>query len=99
MPQRTPLVPFLVELKNDEKPMQTMTVSKFKATCLAVLERVRRTGEPLLITKHGVPIAQVLPAPLPAPKEQSAFGCMAGMAEEIGDVVAPLPPEDWEALR
>jgi prevent-host-death family protein len=45
--------------------MHTMSISKFKATCLAVLERVRKTGEPLLITKHGVPIAQVLPAPPP----------------------------------
>jgi len=38
-------------------------VSKFKATCLARLERVRRTGRPLLITKRGVPIAQVVPPP------------------------------------
>ena len=47
--------------------MHTISISKFKATCLAVLERVRKTGESLLITKHGVPIAQVLPAPPPPP--------------------------------
>ena len=79
--------------------MRTMTISKFKATCLAVLERVRKTGEPLLVTKRGVPIVQVLPAPPPAAKEESAFGCMAGTAEETDDILAPLPAEDWEALQ
>lgn len=79
--------------------MQTMTISKFKATCLSVLERVRKTGEPLLITKRGEPIAQVLPAPPPSPKGDSAFGCMAGTAEEIDDILSPLPTEDWEVLR
>jgi prevent-host-death family protein len=79
--------------------MQTLPVSKFKATCLAVLERVRKTGEPLLITKHGVPIAQVLPPPPPPPPAESAFGAMEGTAEEIGDILLPLPEEDWEVLR
>ncbi|MBI3962977.1 MAG: type II toxin-antitoxin system Phd/YefM family antitoxin [Deinococcus sp.] len=78
--------------------MDKIAVSKFKATCLALLERVRKTGEPLLITKRGVPIAQVLPPPQPAPQELSVFGCMAGAAEEVGDIVQPLPEEDWEAL-
>ena len=79
--------------------MHTISISKFKATCLAVLERVRKTGEPLLITKHGVPIAQVLPAP-PAPlPAASAFGSMAGTAEEVEDMLTPLPEDDWEVLR
>lgn len=78
--------------------MQTITISEFKATCLAVLARVHKTGEPLLITKHGVPIAQVLPAP-PPPPAASAFGCMAGTADEVEDLLAPLPAEDWDVLR
>ena len=77
--------------------MQTMSISQFKATCLAVLERVRTTGEPLLITKHGRAVAQVLPPPL-APAAASAFGCLAGTAEEVGDLLAPLPEEEWEVL-
>ena len=79
--------------------MHTISISKFKATCLAVLERVRKTGEPLLITKHGVPIAQVLPAPPPPPPAASAFGSMVGTADEVEDMLAPLPEEDWDALR
>lgn len=68
-----------------------MSVSQFKATCLAVLERVRRTGEPLVITKHGIPIAQIVPPPPPPPPTESAFGCMASMAEEVEDILTRGP--------
>lgn len=75
-----------------------MPVSKFKATCLAVIERVRRTGEPVLITKRGVPVAQLVPPP-PPPKPRSAFGVLHGTVEYLGDIVEPLGEEDWEAAR
>jgi prevent-host-death family protein len=78
--------------------VDTLPISRFKATCLAALERVRRTGRPLLVTKRGVPIAQVVPPPPPEVGE-SAYGAMRGTAEELEDIVAPLPEEDWEALR
>jgi prevent-host-death family protein len=79
--------------------MDTLPISRFKATCLAALERVRKTGRPLLVTKRGIPIAQVLPPPKPEPAAGSAFGAMAQGAEEVGDVLEPLPSEDWEVLR
>jgi antitoxin (DNA-binding transcriptional repressor) of toxin-antitoxin stability system len=78
--------------------MDTIAVSKFKATCLARLERVRQTGRPLLITKRGVVIAQVLPPPAPE-TNSTGFGVMAGRAVELGDIVAPLDEDDWETLR
>jgi prevent-host-death family protein len=56
--------------------MDTISVSKFKATCLAVLERVRRTGQPILVTKFGKPIAEVVP-PAPATTERK-LGFMRG---------------------
>lgn len=77
--------------------METLPVSKFKATCLARLERVRRTGRPLLITKRGVPIAQVVPPP-PAEAPATGFGIMAGTVVEHGDIVAPIDDAGWEAL-
>ncbi len=76
-----------------------MAISEFKARCLAIIERVRKTGQPLLITKRGVPVAQVLPPPVPEPVKKSSFGCMKGTARELGDIVEPLPAEDWEVLR
>lgn len=79
--------------------METLPISKFKATCLAVIERIRRTGEGVLITKKGQPVAQVLPAPVPARGESSAFGSMAGTLREVSDILEPLGTDDWEALR
>ncbi len=78
--------------------MDTLPISRFKITCLAALERVRQTGRPLLVTRRGVPIAQVIPAP-PPDVEEDAFGAMRGTAEELDDIVTPLPEEAWEALR
>jgi prevent-host-death family protein len=37
--------------------MQDIDISKFKATCFAVLERVRRTRQPIRVTKFGDPVA------------------------------------------
>ena len=41
--------------------MEEIAISKFKATCLAVLERVRKTGKPVVVTRFGQPIAQISP--------------------------------------
>jgi len=79
--------------------MQVVSISKFKATCLALLERVRQTGEPVLITKRGVPIAQVVPPP-PEPKRKSTYGAMKGTGRILGDIVGPISSlDEWEAAR
>ena len=79
--------------------METVAISQFKATCLSLLERVRKTGQPLLVTRRGKPVAQVLPPPLPEAAKKSAFGCMRGTSEQLGDIVGPVSEEDWEVLR
>ena len=79
--------------------METMAVSKFKARCLAVLERVRKTRKPVLITRFGEPVAEVGPPPAPR-RSKGWMGSMRGTAEIVGDIVAPaVPEEEWEALR
>lgn len=78
--------------------MEAMAISRFKATCLAVLERVRITGQPVLITRRGVPVARVVPPPAEV-ASRPGFGCMAGTAEQTGDIVAPLGDAEWEAAE
>ncbi len=81
-----------------DKPIETMAISEFKATCLAVLERVRSTGRPLLITKRGKPIAEVIPPTL-ATSGAAWLGAMQGTARITGDIIAPVVAnEDWEAI-
>ena len=75
--------------------MRQIAAGKFKTTCLAVMDKVQATGEPVLITKHGKPAVKVVPAET---KGDNIFGYMAGKAKILGDLVAPSTPiEDWEA--
>jgi prevent-host-death family protein len=76
--------------------MEEIAISKFKATCLAVLEKVKKTGQPVLITRFGHPVAQIIP---PAATNQvRKFGTLAGTAEILGDIVGPITDiSDWDA--
>ena len=79
--------------------MDEIAVSKFKATCLAALDRVRRTGRPLRVTRFGKPLADVVP-PQPAPREDGWLGAMQGRGRVTGDLVTPVAGADeWDALR
>ena len=79
--------------------MEEIAISKFKATCLSVLERVRKTGKPVLVTRFGKPIAEVVPPPLP-PRTANWMGSMAGTGEILGDIVGPISTEEeWSPLR
>jgi prevent-host-death family protein len=76
--------------------MEEIAISKFKATCLAVLERVRRTKQPVRVTRFGKPIAEILP-PADAEKPRRRLGTLGG-GRIIGDIVGPIGDEsDWEA--
>ena len=79
--------------------METMNVSRFKATCLAVLQRVKRTGRPILITRFGEPVAELIP-PSPRTPKAEWLGSMEGRAQVVGDIVGPLVEDDaWTALK
>jgi prevent-host-death family protein len=79
--------------------METIAVSKFKATCLAVLQRVRRTGRPVRVTRFGKPVADVVPPRAEEP-EEGWIGAMVGRAEITGDIVGPaVDASGWKALR
>jgi prevent-host-death family protein len=41
--------------------MKTVSATEFKTRCLALLEEVRRTRRPLLVTRHGAPVAEISP--------------------------------------
>ncbi len=78
--------------------METINVARFKATCLALLDQVERTGQPIRVTKRGKPVAQISPV-APAGKRR-IMGCMEGTAKIVGDIESPaVAPSDWEVLR
>ena len=74
--------------------METLSVSKLKATCLAVIDEVSRKKKRVVVTKRGKPIAEIIPfdasekeIPL---RETVTF---------LGDVLSPVAEQDWEVLK
>jgi prevent-host-death family protein len=79
--------------------MDQIPISKFKATCLAILERVRRSRRPVLVTRFGKPVAEIVP-PSPRARPDDWLGCMKDEGRIVGDIVSPASEEsDWEVLR
>ena len=77
--------------------MKTLQASKFKAQCLALLDEVARTGEPVLVTKHGRPLAELRPHR--RPRAKSLIGLHEGKGRIVGDIISPVGTELWEALK
>jgi len=79
--------------------MEEVAISKFKATCLRLLDNVKKTGRPLLVTRKGEPIALVMPPP-PPPKSKTWLGSMKDTIKITGDIISPaLDEEEWEVLQ
>lgn len=79
--------------------MQEVAISEFKAKCLAILEGVRKTKQPIRVTRFGKPVAEVIPAS-PVPDAAGWLGSMKDAMEISGDVVSPVIEDtDWEALH
>ncbi|MGH7267137.1 MAG: type II toxin-antitoxin system Phd/YefM family antitoxin [Candidatus Rokuibacteriota bacterium] len=79
--------------------METVPISRFKATCLALLEKVKRTGQPILVTRRGEPVAEVVP-PSTGSVPGAWLGSFASTGKIVGDIVSPATHDaDWETLR
>jgi prevent-host-death family protein len=79
--------------------MEEIAISEFKAKCLALLERVRQTKQPLRVTRFGKPVAEIVP-PSPETGQNDWIGSMKDTMKVLGDIVSPVINEqDMEALR
>ena len=72
-----------------------IAAGKFKATCLALLDEVQQSGEEIVITKRGKPVARLMPMDDTRPE---IFGRMKGTITILGDIVSPIG-EIWDAER
>ena len=72
---------------------RTVKASEFKAKCLKLMDEVAASGEEIVITKKGKPVAK-LTAFHPRPK--TLFGAGRDRMKIIGDIISPLDVE-WEA--
>ena len=78
-----------------DKGVRTPTIkaSEFKAKCLKLMDEVADTGQELVISKNGTPVARLVPY---RRKPESLFGIDREKLEILGDIVEPLGVE-WEA--
>ena len=75
---------------------KTVPVTQFRNQCLRLMDEVKSTGETLIVTKHGRPLAAVVPV-----VEERSAGIIGWSSEiRLGDDLSEpaIPPEDWEIV-
>lgn len=72
--------------------MQKIPAAQFKSQCLAVMDQVAETGEPVVITKHGKAVVKLIPAEIAG---DEILGFMAGKGKIMGDIETTVPISDW----
>jgi prevent-host-death family protein len=77
--------------------MKKMAAGSFKVHCLAVMDEVQNKRESILITKHGKPVAKLVPADR---NTDDIYNFLEGKGAITGDVVSPAISEDeWGELK
>ena len=82
--------------------MKEVSISEFRTKCRALIERVRRTRNPLRVTRRGKPIVDIVPTAAIKPVMDRAkwLGSIKGTAKILGDIVSPaIGKNEWEVLR
>ena len=74
--------------------MKRVAAGAFKARCLAIMKSVQATGEPIVVTKRGMPLVKLVP-----PDSEQVFGFMVKDVEIVGDVESPLVPLKYWKIR
>jgi prevent-host-death family protein len=78
------------------KIMKTIPAGTFKARCLALMDEVKTRRETVVITKHGKPVAKLVPMDR---EDDEIFGFFVGKGTINGDIISPiLTKEDWGNL-
>ncbi len=77
--------------------MTSLLMSDFKAKCVEVINGIHAGGEPVIVTRRGLPLAKIVP--IIEAQVERPLGCMAGEAVSMVDLVESGFAEDWEALK
>lgn len=73
--------------------MKEIAAGQFKNQCLALMDEVQQTGEPLVVTKRGKPVVKLVPI---IRDDDDFFDSMKGRVTVTGDIINTVPLEDWE---
>lgn len=84
-----------VTMKPTPRAPTTVRASEFKAKCLELMDRVAATGQSIVVTKRGVPVARLAPV---VERPATLRGFLGRPVEIVGDIVGPIA-DDWDATR
>lgn len=77
--------------------MKKMAAGSFKAHCLAIMDEVQAKHETVVITKHGRPVAKLVPIDADT---DAIYNFLAGKGAVVGDVVSPaISSQEWGDLK
>jgi len=77
--------------------MKAKLVSEFKTHCVQLLNEVAESGEEVLVTKRGVPLARVVPAAPSTPGFREPGDCVDSVSY-TGEIVYSDSTGEWESL-
>jgi prevent-host-death family protein len=70
---------------------ERVAAAEFKATCLELMDRVRETGTEYVVTKHGTPVAKLVPY-----RERARTGFFGSMKGTVLQYERPFDPIDGD---
>jgi prevent-host-death family protein len=70
---------------------RVIAAGEFKAKCLELMDEVAASGDTIVITKRGKPVARLGPVD---EKPKELFGFLKGNFAHVGDVISPVDV-DW----
>ncbi|HXN21299.1 MAG TPA: type II toxin-antitoxin system Phd/YefM family antitoxin [Candidatus Dormibacteraeota bacterium] len=77
--------------------MKKMAAGAFKTNCLAIMDEVQAKHQTVVITKHGKPVAKLVPVNTDT---DEIYDFLGGKGAVKGDIVSPaISAEDWGELR
>jgi prevent-host-death family protein len=68
--------------------MREISLEKFRADCLEILDSVQKTRQPVLITKQGRPLAKLVP--ISETRAEEFLGRLEGIVRIVGEIESPI---------
>ena len=84
------------EISHARETSASLAAADFKARCLELMDKVNETGVEYTITKHGRPVARLVPCK--TPKKRPFFGSMKGSVLKYDRPFDPVPGK-WDVNR
>lgn len=74
---------------------RTIKTSDFEQDFQRLVDELAASGEPVVLTRNGEPVAEIVPFRKP---RKTLFGAMKGQIQIHGDIIEPIDVE-WNAMK